>query len=219
MSNRFQSRREAGELLAKHLQREFGKNELEIIALPRGGIEVAAPIAQNLGRQIRLLVVRKLGAPNQKELAIGAVASGGFIYLNKELIEQLHLGADEIAEIRRVEEIELRKRELRYGVSRGPLDLKDKRALIVDDGIATGATMEVAVRALSAAQPRSIAVAVPVASLAAVERLHRIVDHVYSLRVESSLGSISDFYEDFYQVSDERVMALLAESGERKIDD
>ena len=212
MNRRFIDRQEAGQLLASHLQREMKSKDREglvLVALPRGGVEVALPISVGMGIPLELLNVRKLGAPSQPELAIGAISSGGFIYLNEYLIRSLDVSPEELVQVKDREARELARREALYGSDDHRLDFADKGALIVDDGIATGATMEVAIRAIKALKPKSISVAVPIAALSAVERLHRFVDHVYALQTPSALGAIGDFYESFPQVSDARVSEVM----------
>lgn len=220
MQTKYVDRAEAGELLANHLEPVLPNLNLVVLALPRGGVEVALPIAMRLRAPLEVLVVRKLGAPAQPELAIGAIASGGFIYLNQDLADGLGVSTRQITKIRDREARELQRREALYYQSEKRINLADKRVLIVDDGIATGATMEVAIRAVKAAQPRALYVATPVAALSAIEKLHRFCDHIYSLQTPSMLGAIGEFYENFPQVSDERVIQVLAasrESNERKI--
>lgn len=216
MQTRYIDRAEAGELLANHLEPEIPNLNLVVLALPRGGVEIALPIALRMDAPLDVLVVRKLGAPSQRELAIGAIASGGFIYLNQELADGLGVTPKQIAKIRDRESRELERREALYHQGEKRLSLADKRVLLVDDGIATGATMEVAIRAVKASQPKALYVAVPVASLNAVERLHRFCDHIYALQTPSMLGAIGEFYENFSQVSDERVIQVLAESRKAK---
>lgn len=209
----FRDRSEAGELLAKRLVDELPNRDLVVVALPRGGVEVAAPISRRLNAPLEILVVRKLGAPHQPELAIGAIASGGFIFLNQEIVDALGVTAEQIVKIREAEAAELKRREALFLNGRQRQSLADRRVLLVDDGIATGATIEVALRAIKAAQPRSINIAVPVAALSAVERLHRHVDHIYALQTPSMLGAVGEFYESFPPVSDDEVIRIIEESG------
>ncbi len=211
MIHRFKDRSEAGELLANHLKERFRGRETVVVALPRGGLEVGSPVAKALDSPMRALVVRKLGAPDQPELAIGALASGGFIYLNNQLIESLHVSEAEISNIKNRESRELLRREKLLNTAGKKLEANGQDLILVDDGIASGATVEVAIRALKAAQPKSISVAVPVASLQAVERLHRHVDHIFALQTPSYMAAIGDFYESFPQVSDEQALQLLEE--------
>lgn len=209
-SARFADRREAGELLARRLEADLPGEEFIVIALPRGGIVIGFAIAKRLLAPLDILIVRKLGAPGQSELAIGAIASGGYIILNQDLIERLHIGPKEIDEVKHEAEAELHRREVRYKRAGSRTQYADRNVLLVDDGIATGSTMDVAIRAIRAAQPKSLRIAVPVAALEAIERLHRSVDHIYALQVSNDLGSISEFYEAFPKVSDDEVVALLA---------
>lgn len=213
MRSMFRDRSEAGELLAKRLVDELPNRDLVVVALPRGGVEVAAPISRRLNAPLEILVVRKLGAPHQPELAIGAIASGGFIFLNQEIVDALGVTAEQIVKIREAEAAELKRREALFLNGRQRQSLADRRVLLVDDGIATGATIEVALRAIKAAQPRSINIAVPVAALSAVERLHRHVDHIYALQTPSMLGAVGEFYESFPPVSDDEVIRIIDESG------
>ena len=211
MIHKFRDRQEAGELLASHLKSRFSGEETVVIALPRGGLEVGLPVAKALHAPMRVLVVRKLGAPDQPELAIGALASGGFIYLNDRLIESLQVSDLELSRIKDRESRELLRREKLLKTEGKRLGVQSLDVLLVDDGIATGATIEVAIRALKAALPRSISIAVPVASLQSVERLHRHVDHIYALQTPNLMEAIGDFYESFPQVSDEEALRLLEE--------
>jgi len=218
--HRFKDRVEAGQLLARHIESSRSRHPDVVVALPRGGIIVGAQIAKQLHVPLELLVVRKLGAPSQPELALGAIASGGFIFLNQALIEQFGISNEEIAEIRRGEEIELARRELRYRRNHKPTNLTEKHIILVDDGIATGATIEVAIRAIKAARPASLVIATPVAALPAVERLHRLAEHIHALQTPNELGAIAEFYLEFDQVSDEEVVQTLesVEKGMRSND-
>ena len=211
MIHKFRDRQEAGELLANHLRSRFSSKSAVVVALPRGGLEVGLPIARALHAPMRALVVRKLGAPNQPELAIGALASGGFIYLNNQLIESLQVSDQELTRVKDRESRELLRREKLLKTEGRKLEVQSQDVLLVDDGIATGATIEVAIRALKAALPNSISIAVPVASLQTVERLHRHVDHIYALQTPNLMEAIGDFYESFPQVSDEEAPRLLEE--------
>ena len=216
MIHQFADRREAGLLLANHLKERFLNKNAVVVALPRGGLAVGLPVAKALKVQMRALVVRKLGAPQQPELAIGALASGGFIYLNQHLIDSLRVTEDELTAIKDRESRELLRREALLNTAGVKLEVQDLDVLLVDDGIATGATIEVAIRALKAGRPKSISVAVPVASLHSVEQLHRHVDHVFALQTPNYMEAIGDFYESFPQVSDEEALRLLEEGMNAK---
>ena len=217
---RFHDRRDAGELIANHLAHQGQGFDL-IVALPRGGIEVALPIAVRLKLPLDILIVKKLGAPRQTELALGAIASGGYIYINYDICRELKVTQREIAHTRLEASRALLAREERLLHGRERPNWSGKRILIVDDGIATGATMEVAIRAVKARQPKSVSVAVPVASISSIEKLHRRIDHVFALQTPTFLGSVSQFYQSFPEVSDEEVAVMLnsATKIERKSHD
>lgn len=210
--HRFQDRGEAGELLAQHLKSDFVGQSPILVALTRGGVAVAYPIAKKLGIPLDLLVVRKLRAPGQNELAIGAVASGGFIYLNQDLINRLGIEGSAVENIKNNEIQELLNREAQFFGSKSHIPWMAREVIIVDDGIATGATMEVAIRAVKAAQPKSITVAVPVAALSAIERLHRLVDHVLAIQMPSDLGAVGEYYQLFPQLTNQEVIDILEKS-------
>ena len=205
---RFQDRRGAGELIANHLVHQGQGFDL-IVALPRGGVEVALPIAMRLKLRLDILIVKKLGAPRQPELALGAIASGGYIYINYDLCRELRITQRELARTRLEASRALLAREELLLEGRERPAWTGKRILIVDDGIATGATMEVAVRAVKARGPQSVSVAVPVASISAIERLHRRIDHVFALQTPTHLGSVSEFYQSFPEVGDEAVASMI----------
>jgi putative phosphoribosyl transferase len=217
---RFRDRRDAGELIANHLAHQGQKFDL-VVALPRGGVEVALPISMRLKIPLDILIVKKLGAIKQPELALGAIASGGYIYINYDLCRDLKVSQREIAHTRLEASRALLAREERLLHGRERPNWTGKKVLIVDDGIATGATMEVAIRAVKARQPDSLAVAVPVASISAIERLHRRIDHVFALQSPTNLGSVSEFYRTFPEVSDEEVANMLDDANkiERKTHD
>ena len=205
---RFRDRRDAGELLANHIAGKGDEFDL-IVALPRGGVEIALPIAVRLKIPLDVLIVKKLGAPNQPELALGAIASGGYVYVNHELCRQIGLSQRELAQIRINASRELLAREEKLLSGGIPIPWTNRRILIVDDGIATGATMEVAIRAIQARKPASISIAVPVASLSTIERMHRRIDHIFALQNPSILGSVGEFYESFPQLDDNEVRKML----------
>lgn len=213
---RFTDRDEAGHLLAEHLQKEVSGKDAIVVALTRGGVAVAQPISQILGIPLDLLIVRKLGAPTQPELALGAIASGGFIFFNHYVIEKLGLTPLDVERVKRQELAKLNRREHLYFQRDTHIPWQERDVILVDDGIATGATMEVAIRAVKAAQPKSLTVAVPVADLEAVERLHHLVDHIFALQIPNELGSVGEYYEFFPQISDQDVIEILANSRKGK---
>lgn len=208
MKSKFHDRRDAGDLLARHLVHQEVKFDL-IVALPRGGVEVALPIARELQIPLDLLIVKKLGAPSRPELAIGAIASGGYAFVNYPLCRTLGISQREITAIRFTATKDLIAREKRLLKDRKAHSWFGKNILIVDDGIATGATMEVAIRAIHAQRPRTISIAVPIAALSAIELLHRRIDHIYALQTPSILGAVGEFYQEFSEVNEETVSMMI----------
>ncbi len=206
----FRDRADAGRKLAEALSDLKGDPDVVVLGIPRGGVEVAAEVAQALGAPLDVAVTRKLGAPGNPELAIGAVGSDGSVVLDEETIEALRVGEEylerEIA--RQMEEVKRRSRL--YRGDRPPIPLEGKRVVVVDDGLATGATMLATVRTLRGSNPKEIIVAVPVASPEAVLRLQNEADRVISLMTPAYFWAVGMFYEDFTQVSDEEVQALLS---------
>ena len=205
----FADRRDAGRALALAVQR----CELDrpvVLALPRGGVPVAWEIARALGAPLDIIVVRKLGAPMQPELAIGAIAFGGVRVLNDELIDTwLSLDKETIDRISDKESVELDRRERLYRGDRPFPELRNRDVLLVDDGMATGATMRAAAAAVRTFGPSKIVVAVPVAAEDAVRQLADLVDDVVCLETPSPFVAIGYFYSDFGQTSDAEVRELL----------
>lgn len=208
-SSRFRDRRHAGrELGALLAERSLGDNPI-VLGLPRGGLPVAAEVATALRAPVDMFAVRKLGAPGYPELAIGAVASGGIRVLNADVLANLpEIDAAEIDAITERELAELRRREVSYRDDREPADLTGRTAILVDDGIATGATMRAAVRASRVAAARVI-VASPVASWQSMAHLEDDADEVFVVYVPMRLGAVGAFYDDFTQVSDDEVREVL----------
>jgi len=205
----FRNRRHAGELLAARLERYRGWPAATVLALPRGGVPVAAAVARALALPLDIFCVRKLGAPRQPELAIGAVAAGGLVVLDRGAIASMGISQDEMDAIVDREREELARRERLYRGARAPLALAGRTAILIDDGVATGYTMLAASRALRRHGPARIVVAVPVAPPETLERLRDEVDEVVSIHTEPRLVAVGQFYEDFGQVSDEEVIAAL----------
>jgi len=209
----FKNRQQAGKLLAEEIARH-GYDDPIVLGLPRGGVPVAAEVAAKLKAPLDVILVRKIGAPMQPELAIGAVVDGGTpeIVRNEELIRALGLTEDDFREEaqRQLEIIEARRKLWVAGRPRIPV--KDKTAIIVDDGIATGATVRASLHALKRQGPKRTVVATPVAPLQAVEALRGEADEVICLEIPAFFGAISVFYLDFSQVSDAEVSRLLESS-------
>jgi putative phosphoribosyl transferase len=205
----FADRRDAGRRLALVLA---GRDDLQdpvVLALPRGGVPVAAEVAEALAAPLDVLVVRKLGVPNQPELAMGAVASGNVEVLNREVLSQLHLPQDAFDRVLAEEKRELARRERLYRGDRPPLEVRGRRVVLVDDGIATGSTVEAAIRALRARGAGAVVVAVPVAPVETVDRLQALTDGVVALSTPEPFVAISLWYGAFPQVSDREVQEIL----------
>ncbi|HEX3437742.1 MAG TPA: phosphoribosyltransferase [Pseudacidobacterium sp.] len=208
----FRDRADAGDRLAEHLQEYANRDDVVVMGLPRGGIPVAFQIAQKLRAPLDVLLVRKLGAPGQPELAMGAVAPGGVRILDRTLINKLRLSEEELAKTIDVEERELQRRELFYEDIRPFIAIKDKIVIVVDDGIATGASMMAAVAVLRTSQLKKIVVATPVAPPHAKHDLLKTADEFICLHISDYFPAVGFFYQDFAQTSDEEVRSLLSQS-------
>ena len=202
----FTDRIEAGQLLAEKLTTP--KNAV-VLAIPRGGVVVGAAIAKKLGLPLEIIVARKLGAPGNPELAIGAVTADGELVLDQGLIERIGVGHEYILEEQESQMKEAERREEVYRAGRSKINLNGKVAILVDDGLATGATMEAAVRSVKRSKAVKIIVAVPVAPWETAERFRELVDEVVVLSTPDSFWAIGQFYSDFPQVSDEQVIKIL----------
>ena len=217
MSERiFSDRRSAGKELAKALESVASAGEAVVLGLPRGGVPVAYEVALSLGIPLDILVIRKLGAPGHPELAIGAVGSGGVRVLNERIINSLGVQQETLEKIaqeerRRVEEKESFLRENRDAVS-----LKGKSVILIDDGLATGASMRAAVATVRAKEPRQVIVAVPVAPPDTVEQLRQEVDRVVCLNAPAGFTAVGQWYHHFDQTSDREVQKLLRDVGGSK---
>jgi predicted phosphoribosyltransferase len=210
MAARFRDRTDAGHQLSSSLGHYARKPETIVLGLPRGGVPVAYEIARDLGLPLDVLVVRKVGAPGQPELAMGAVASGGARVLNDDVLAHFADADAVFAAVAEREMLELERREALFRATRGPLEVADRTCIVIDDGLATGATMEAAVRALRALGATRIVVAVPVASREAVSRLRRRADEVVCLLQPPWFRAVGQWYDDFEQTSDDEVARLLA---------
>lgn len=209
-------RRAAGLQLAQRLSTLRGCRELLVLALPRGGVPVAYAIAQALQAPLDLLTVRKLAAPAQPELALGAIASGGVRVLNDALLAGSGLSAAQLDGITAREARELQRREWVYRGERPRPSLRGRVVLLVDDGLATGASMRAAVAAVRCEAPARLLVAVPVGSAPAVAELRDAVDELVCLLVPGQLTSIGRWYQDFAQVGDAEVCELLQEAWDEE---
>jgi len=212
MVDRFQDRREAGRDLAERLREFANDRNVLVLALPRGGVPVGYEIARDLGLPLDVFIVRKLGVPGYEELAMGAIASGGVRVLNEEVVRRLGISEQRIDAVATREQEEIERRELEYRGDLPPANVDGRKIILVDDGLATGATMRAAVRALREAGTLEIIVAVPVGSIEAVQRIGREADRVVCPLAPEDFAAVGQFYDDFSQTSDEEVRELLAES-------
>jgi putative phosphoribosyl transferase len=209
MAARFLDRRDAGRQLANKLTSYAGNPRVLVLGLPRGGVPVAYEVARALHAPLDVLVVGKLGVPGQRELAMGAVASGGLQILNPDVIEALGILPAEVESVAAGELLELQRQEKTYrGGAPLPL-LAGRTIIVVDDGLATGATMQAAIGALWQGNAASIIVAVPVAAPETARRLRNVADSVVFLSAPPDFHAVSMWYEDFSQTSDEEVRSLL----------
>ena len=209
----FQTRREAGQRLARHLAPLADHHHLVVLALPRGGVPVAAEIATQLGVPFDVFVVRKLGVPGHEELAMGAVASGGLRVLNPNVVQPLGITLDTIDRVARMELQEIERREREYRGGRALPSLEGATVILVDDGIATGSTMLAAVEAVRLLRPASVVVAAPVISRDAIVTLQRASDACIYLAAPEPFYSVAVWYRDFEQVTDDEVRELLRIGG------
>jgi predicted phosphoribosyltransferase len=205
----FRDRADAGKKLADELARREGPSDTIVLGLPRGGVVLAAAIAEALRVDLDVLLVRKLGVPGNEELAMGAIASGGVRVINRDVVLWLGIPDRVVEEVTAREMRELERRERAFRGDRPRPGLRGKTAVLVDDGIATGATMRAAVSALRVSEPSRIVVAVPVAPPDACARLEEETDELVCLARVEPLGAVGSWYGDFPQVTDGEVRDLL----------
>lgn len=212
----FRNRRDAGQFLAAQLTAYADRPDLLVLALPRGGVPVAAEVALALRAPLDIVVVRKLGVPGHEELAMGAVATGARRVLNCEIVESLRI-PDRVIEAVAAQEIaELKRREGLYRGDRPSPEIQGRTVILVDDGLATGATMRAAIRALRQQHPAQIVVAVPTASLDTCEALRRKADDVVCAMTPEPFFAVGHWYEDFTQTTDDEVRDLLDQMQQPK---
>jgi len=208
---RFRDRREAGQLLAKRLNDYAEREDVVVLALPRGGVPVAFEVAKALNASLDILVVRKLGVPGDEELAMGAIASGDVRVLDEEVIRLLGISDQVIEAVSAKEKDELRRRELAYRGQAPPLRLTGATAILVDDGIATGSTMRAAIAATRQQCPSKVIVAVPTAPPSTCNELRRVADEIVALITPLLFFSVGHWYATFNQSSDEEIQQLYGE--------
>jgi putative phosphoribosyl transferase len=210
---RFRNRREAGRVLAEHLSGYTSRDDVVVLALPRGGVPVGYEVARLLGAALDVFVVRKLGVPGREELALGAVASGGVRVLNEGVVAALGLGEREIGQIVERELAEVERRVRAYRGNRSPLELDRKLVILVDDGLATGATMRAAALAVRRLGPQAVVAAVPVAARQTCDELRGDVDEIVCAFTPEPFYAVGRWYQDFGQTDDEEVQALLQDAA------
>jgi putative phosphoribosyl transferase len=212
MIRRLRNREEAGRLLAERLAAYREAPDVVVLALPRGGVPVGFEIARALRVPFDVFIVRKLGVPGYAELAMGAIATGGMQYVDRELISALHVPEAAVKDVVQKERAELQRREKAYRGERAPLDVRGRTVILVDDGVATGASLHAALGALRKLDPARIVVAVGVAPLSTWQELRTRADEVVCLLTPQEFWAVSLLYEDFGEVSDEEVCHLLEAS-------
>jgi predicted phosphoribosyltransferase len=205
----FEDRRAAGRTLAALLRHYADRPDVVVLALPRGGVPVAFEVAQALGAPLDLFLVRKLGTPGHRELAMGAIASGGVRVLNADIIRWYGISADEIDAVAREEQRELERREAAYREGREPIPVEGRSVILTDDGLATGSTMRAAVQAVRQRGPARVAVAVPVGAPQTRDELSAIADEVVCARTPEPFAAVGQWYLNFDQTTDQEVRDLL----------
>lgn len=206
----FKNRTDAGRRLAAGLEERYGgRDDLLVLALPRGGVPVAIEVARALNAPLDLFLVRKLGVPGQEELAMGTIASGGVRVLNREAVRMLHISEEVIERVAARERRELARREAAYRGELPPPDVRDRTVILVDDGLATGATMRAAVTALRQQGPARIVVAVPTASPESCAAFRSEVDDIICAITPEPFMGVGRWYLDFSQTSDDEVRETM----------
>jgi predicted phosphoribosyltransferase len=209
----FKDRRDAGRKLAQKLMTYRGHSNVVVLALPRGGVPVAYEVALALHVPLDIFIIRKLGLPGREELALGAIASGGVRVLNGDLIRMLGVPDEVINFVAKRELEELHRREIAYRKDRPPLEVHDRAVILIDDGLATGASMRAAIEGLGAQQPARIIVAVPIAAPDVCEAFQTEVDEIVCAVTPEPFYGVGRWYEDFSQVTDAEVRVLLEEAN------
>jgi putative phosphoribosyl transferase len=209
---RFADRADAGRRLAERLPQYAGLDDVLVLGLPRGGVPVAAEVARALGVSLDVFLVRKLGVPGHEELAFGAIASGGARVLNRDVVAALGIDEHTIEQVAEREQVELERRAEAYRGTAEPPDVRGRTAILVDDGLATGASMRAAVEAVHGLGPDRVVVAVPAAARQTCDDLAGDVDEVVCLLTPEPFFAVGMWYRDFSETTDEDVRAALAEA-------
>lgn len=209
----YRDRQHAGAELASHLEHYKGRDDVVVLALPRGGVPVGHEVARALDAPLDVFLVRKLGVPERPELAMGAIASGGVRVLNDDVIRWYGITDAMIDAVAREEQAELDRREREYRDGRQPVELENRTVLLIDDGLATGSTMKAAVQAVRTHGPARIVVAVPVGSPDTCREFADIADAIVCARTPAHFSAVGQWYQDFSQTSDAEVRELLSHAG------
>jgi putative phosphoribosyl transferase len=212
----YRDRTEAGKKLAEHLKDYANRQDVLVLALPRGGVPVAFEVANALHAPLDIFLVRKLGVPGQEELAMGAIASGGVRVLNEDVVRYLDIPGEMIDAVAADEERELERRQGLYRGNRPPPDVRARAVILVDDGLATGSTMRAAAAALRNQQPGRIVVAVPVSAAETCDEFRMEVDEIICAATPEPFQGVGLWYEDFSQTTDQEVRDLLEKSARRQ---
>jgi predicted phosphoribosyltransferase len=205
----FRNRDDAGRRLAERLQQYAGRNDVIVLALPRGGVPVAGRVAESLRAPLDVFLVRKIGVPGHAELAMGAIAEGGAVVLNDDLIASLGVPADAVERVKASEQQELERRQQLYRRSAPPPSVRDRVVILIDDGLATGSTMEAAILALRRLGPSRIVAAIPVGAQESCTRIAAIADEVVCASIPEWFNAVGQWYDDFSETSDDEVRRLL----------
>jgi predicted phosphoribosyltransferase len=213
MEGAFPNRIEAGRELAEKLEKYAGRTDVIVLGLPRGGVPVANEVAKRLRAPLDVFIVRKLGVPGFEELAAGAIASGGVRVLNEDVMRAIPHADQAIEEVTARETVELQRRERMYREGRAAPELRDRIAILVDDGLATGATMRAAVKALRERGAAKIVVAVPVGPPDTCHEIEEQADETICLSRPEFFQAVGQYYEDFSQTTDEDVRQLLTQAA------
>ena len=210
----FRDRAEAGRHLASQLTEYAGRDDVLVLALPRGGVPVAYEVARALSAQLDIFLVRKLGVPGHEELAMGAIASGGVRVLNNDVVDYLQIPKEVIDEVAEVETQELKRRAHEYRGDRPEPEVQGKTVILIDDGLATGSTMRAAAAALRQKNPAKIVVAVPVSAPQTCNEYRMGVDEIICVATPEPFYGVGQWYLDFSQTTDEEVRDLLQRAGQ-----
>jgi predicted phosphoribosyltransferase len=209
MTLQFRDRAEAGRLLAEKLKRFQGRDDVVVLALPRGGMPVGFEVASVLHAPLEAFVVRKLGVPFHQELAMGAIASGATCFINQDIVRSLKIPPEQLERVIESEQRELARRESQYRDPQQKLNITNKTVILVDDGLATGATMHAAVEGVRTHEPVAIIVAVPVSARDTYKKFRNEVDDIVAVALPDEFNSVGQWYRDFTQTTDQQVADLL----------